>query len=134
MINFGKRQRMKGGVTLRDFRSGIILLLVAGFLAMIVLFSSYLNAEAKKETMAIGNTIIAALQAYRKDLGEYPESLETLKPIYLKEIPQPIWGNKEWKYERFENDMFQLAVGENKDMYPCLYYNSYDMAHWTYDN
>jgi hypothetical protein len=47
---------------------------------------------------ANGEVIVRALEAYKNDHGIYPLSLNDLTPQYLREIPAPSYGKKEWDY------------------------------------
>ena len=68
-------------------------------------------------TTSIGNEIIVSLDKYKKDNGQYTESLSELLPSYLSEIHDPLWGDKEWSYETPSNDEFLLVVFKNKGGY-----------------
>ncbi len=67
-------------------------------------------AEVTREK-AIANTepLIAAIEKYKMDNGEYPENLASLKGKYIQEIPQVnIMGMRPYQYERW-NSSFQLS-------------------------
>lgn len=53
--------------------------------------------------------LIAAIEKYKSDNGEYPENLEPLKGKYIQEIPKPtIMGMRAYQYEK-RNGSFQLS-------------------------
>ena len=66
-----------------------------------------------KQTELRGNSIIQALEEFKKSNSEYPDDLEKLVPEYMTEIPLPVWGLKEWIYE-VEKTGFHLEVHESK--------------------
>jgi hypothetical protein len=53
--------------------------------------------------------LIAAIEKYKTENGEYPENLESLKGKYIQEIPKPIiMGMRAYQYEK-RNSSFQLS-------------------------
>lgn len=78
------------------------------------------DVEAAK---AQGAALVAALEAYRAEHGEYPASLEALTPDPLPRIDPPAWGLG-WNYERRSDPPgFQLVVPANASRFPLLYYD-----------
>jgi len=71
-----------------------ILYLLGGLLLAFFLFVNLVNAPHKGETDQLnrrkGDCIIAALRAYQRDHGRYPETLDALAPDYLKAVPQRV--------------------------------------------
>ena len=68
-------------------------------------FRSYIAAEPWKwsasrieETKRRGDLICHAIDAYRTKTGKYPPHLEDLQPEFLREIPRPTVGHKQWDY------------------------------------
>ncbi len=51
-----------------------------------------------RETKRRGEIIAPAIEAYRAKYAKYPPHLEDLKPDFLREIPQPTAGGREWDY------------------------------------
>lgn len=72
-------------------------------LAMVVLVVqsadewSALRIYSSKRT---GNRIIDSLDAYERDHGAYPATLNELVPQYLSELPPPMAGDSVWRYDR----------------------------------
>ena len=56
------------------------------------------SASGIAETRRRGDTISRAIDAYRTRTGKYPSELRDLQPEFLREIPQPTVGYKEWEY------------------------------------
>ena len=55
-----------------------------------------------------GDVIVQALRAHRAARGTYPRTLAELVPSQLASIDPPLVGDKQWQYERLDNDRFQL--------------------------
>jgi hypothetical protein len=84
-------------------------------LATAIANASILGCSEKpslRETAQRGDLIIAALEKYRADHGQYPPSLKHLSPKYIDKIPSPTWGLREWIYEGDERGFF-LMVDES---------------------
>jgi hypothetical protein len=64
-------------------------------------FNCYVANQVKAEEM------IAALEAYRQDQGQYPEELETLIPTYLPSLPTPACGSLSGDSRKPEFDLEQ---------------------------
>ena len=66
-----------------------------------------------RATAAVGESIVSALMAYRRDHGELPPRLDRLVPRYFSALPLPEYGAREWEYQvgpdRMVNDE-RLAV------------------------
>jgi hypothetical protein len=56
------------------------------------------SASGVAETKRRGEIVCQAIDAYRTKTGKYPSRLEDLKPEFLREIPQPTVGHKQWDY------------------------------------
>lgn len=65
-------------------------------------------AESKKS----GSPIVAALEDYKLDNGEYPMALDDLVPTYIGQIDPPKFGQHGWEYVR-SKDRFFLYCGES---------------------
>ena len=72
------------------------------------------------------NNIEIALELYRREFGEYPETLEELmkqKGITRKDILEDAWGRK-YYYKKLEDSYILFSVGKDKkahtsdDIYP----------------
>jgi hypothetical protein len=69
------------------------------------------KAAALTREKAIVKTkpLIAAIEKYKTENGEYPDNLESLKGKYIKEIPkQNIMGMRAYQYEK-RNSSFQIT-------------------------
>jgi hypothetical protein len=51
-----------------------------------------------RATVAAGETVVAALEAYRQEHGRLPHHIEQLVPRYLQFIPQPVYGAASWDF------------------------------------
>jgi hypothetical protein len=58
-----------------------------------------------------GETIVAALEAYRDDFGAYPDDLEDLAPRYIDEIPSPRCFSAFGWFERSDSDQADTLSG-----------------------
>lgn len=56
------------------------------------------SASGVAETRRRGDIISGAIDAYRAKMGKYPAELRELQPEFLREIPQPTVGYKQWQY------------------------------------
>jgi hypothetical protein len=73
-------------------------------------FRVFLAAESWKwsvsgvaETKRRGDIVCRAVDAYRTKNGEYPPELKKLQPSFIREIPQPTVGHKQWWYVVIDN-------------------------------
>jgi hypothetical protein len=81
---------------------------------------------SRVETIIVGGNITRALQEYRGNHSQYPDSLEELAPTYLQRITQPSWGDSGWLYKKLEAD-FVLEVGfecGGEILYPVMLYTA----------
>jgi len=77
--------------------------LVAGALILLAIFGSSriaatLQRHARDETAL---QVLMALEAYKKDRGTYPETLDELAPDYVSEVPRPAIGILRDEDDRF---------------------------------
>ena len=81
---------------------------------VIALFTSKFAVEKAatltRETAIVQTEpLIAAIEKYKIEKGEYPENLESLQGKYIQEIPKPtIMGMRAYQYEK-QNSSFQLT-------------------------
>jgi hypothetical protein len=73
-------------------------------------FRAFLDAESWKwsasgiaETKLRGDIVCHALDAYHLKNGKYPFKLDEIRPEFLREIPQPTTGYKQWAYSRLDD-------------------------------
>ena len=106
-------------------RPFVIIVLI--FIVAVAIFSNWYfprKSEANRlKTIAIGDEIVNALEAYRLEHGQYPSSLEMLVPKYLDKIKSPPWGNSGWQYM---GSPIGLTVGykSHGGLYPNMSYHS----------
>jgi hypothetical protein len=55
------------------------------------------------QTMNRGDIVCNAVEAYRAKTGKYPFQLADLQPDFLRIIPQPTAGAKDWGYTVIDN-------------------------------
>lgn len=78
------------------------------------------NGKNKEDSIDRGRRIVGALERYRKEYGNYPQSLDELRPQYLDEIPMPTAGSGKWRYRAYGTVIqLQFAVGSG---YPSINY------------
>jgi hypothetical protein len=66
-------------------------------------------ALTREKTIVKTQPLIAAIEKYKTENGEYPEDLESLKGQYIQEIPKPnLMGMRAFQYEK-HNSSFQLT-------------------------
>jgi len=66
-------------------------------------------ALTREKTIVRTQPLIAAIERYKTENGEYPENLESLKGKYIQEIPTPnLMGMRAYQYEK-HNSSFQLS-------------------------
>jgi hypothetical protein len=88
----------------------------------------------KNDCITIGNTIVEALERYKLDKGEYPESLEQLVPDYMSKIPKHKVGTKRWKYTSGGTNFVLLFSPNAKYDYPnCSYVSDLGNGEWFTD-
>jgi hypothetical protein len=88
------------------------------------------SASGITETTHRGDIVCHAIEAYRAKNGNYPATLRDLQPDFLREIPQPTVGHKEWEYiviDHGTNYWLQVVASE---FGPILERNAPE--HWYY--
>jgi hypothetical protein len=74
-------------------------LIVAGELLFVTAVAFSVDTEARiRATVAAGETLVAALDAYARQTGTLPASLDLLVPGYLSSVPLPRYGIRSWEY------------------------------------
>jgi hypothetical protein len=71
--------------------------------------------SAPWEDLRIGNDIIAALEKYNAERGQYPEELSDLVPGYLSAITPPNFGEKKWTYSPRQHSFALFLWGNKQD-------------------
>ena len=103
-----------------------VLLFVSSILCLSGCGNGDWSDRAVRESQKRGNAIVIALEQFKSDQGEYPQSLAELIPDYLVEIEQPIAGTQPWQYKRNTDGTgtgFSLAFGDGSDFEPVSWYN-----------
>jgi hypothetical protein len=62
------------------------------------------SASRVAETRRRGDMICGAIEAYRAKTGKYPAEPSELQPEFLREIPQPTVGYKQWEYDLLDQE------------------------------
>lgn len=135
-------------------RLAVPLVVLAGLAAGFTTYRWAHRDDARlEETRQMGEVLVAAIESYRADHGEYPEALADLVPAYVARIERPSWGVGEWTYSRYEVPvnsakiadsaraggagdvayLFTLSVAANERRYPVLYYDLADRR-WVLNN
>ena len=78
-------------------------------------FSKALKTFAYNQTLANEAQIACALERYRLDHGEYPQSLDALVPQFIQSIPHDLIGGQPLHYRRTNDRKFLLySIGWNE--------------------
>jgi hypothetical protein len=87
------------------------------------------------ESQRRGNEIVAALERFRANRGEFPKELEELVPDYVAEIIKPVAGSRKWCYARTPDAQdFCLLFGRGDHCYPSYGFQYRDKEDgWTKD-
>jgi hypothetical protein len=86
-------------------------ILIATLLPAIVKVQS----AADRHEQSLQNLRVAiALDAYRKDHGDYPTKLDALVPVYLKTIPLDLFSGKPLKFEKSPDGYLLYSIGPNE--------------------
>jgi len=109
---------------------------------------SWLEAEGKHdlffnpshknaiETRQRGDVIVVALKKYKIERGRFPETLEGLKPLFLENIPSPVYGTGNWSYRTIDAPImgaeFVLSF-HAAGRYPIVFFSSKE-DQWSVDN
>ena len=93
------------------------------------------DEDSLEESKVRGAAIVEALERFRMERNDYPETLDALVPRFLPTIEPPTWGLQRWSYRRYRPGevggntadssavYFQLSVPQNENGYPVLYYD-----------
>jgi len=102
----------KEGNFVRQMSRSLACLCFIGLTFVAVRQGLSLRHQAFIEASRIGDRIVQALAQYRKEKGEYPQSLSELQPEHLKEIPYTgMIAYPEFTYRKDYNDI-QAKPGE----------------------
>jgi hypothetical protein len=59
--------------------------------------------QASIADLQVGDQIVAAVEKYRADHGQYPETLSQLAPTYLPSVTPPRYGSRKWDYVTYRD-------------------------------
>ena len=88
------------------------------------------SASGVEETKRRGEVICRAIDAYREKTGKYPSRLEDLQPEFLREIPKPTVGDKQWNYMLIDQGTNYWLHVVASEFGPSLDKNAGE--HWQY--
>jgi hypothetical protein len=78
-------------------------------------FAKAWQTTAHNQTLANEGQIACALERYHLARGEYPETLDALKPQFIEKLPHDIIGGQPLHYRRTEGGKFLLySIGWNE--------------------
>jgi len=74
----------------------------------------YLAANSSTVAALDGLLVVVALESYRRDRGEYPETLDALVPDYVAELPQNPFDGQDFTYARADGTYLLCCVGGHR--------------------
>jgi hypothetical protein len=78
-------------------------------------FTKALQTYAHNQTLANEGQIVCALERYHLAHGTYPETLDTLTPQFMDQIPTDLIGGGPLNYHRTDDGKFLLySIGWNE--------------------
>ncbi len=92
-----------------------ILLFTVPMLAFVLSNLTFDRLTEISRSLAINNAdkLITAIERYKAATKHYPEHLDTLKPLYINDIPTPrVMGIAAYEYQKLD-DNFQLSFTQN---------------------
>ncbi|MBI4558781.1 MAG: hypothetical protein HY706_14460 [Candidatus Hydrogenedentes bacterium] len=69
--------------------------------------------RAERDARGAGVQLALALELYRKQQGNYPDAIESLKPVCLQNLPTDPFSGAAFIYRRAGDDYALYSVGEN---------------------
>ena len=100
--------------------------IVVGLLMVEFVVVTFLSDYQRTLTIAVGDRVVAALEAYRVANGEYPDALNQLVPEFLREVPRSRmgWGIRPFRYGRDckpneVGESFMLSFDRHTDLWTC---------------
>ncbi len=116
--------------------SGLSRIAAGVLIAVVVGFSNQFASGYQKHVRdEVAQSVLVALEAYKKDVGTYPERLKHLAPDYIDEVPRPHIGLLEdedeyFTYSKYSQEDFSLEFA-SVQWVQCAYSPPYEFA--TYD-
>jgi hypothetical protein len=97
--------------------------------AVFVIYRGIVPHVLPEENRPAGEAIVAALEAYKRANGRYPEKLAQLQPRFLAAIPQPVSGTNFAYAATSDGTACWFGYQTPRDMY-----NEYDsrVRKWQY--
>jgi hypothetical protein len=90
---------------------------------------------AHNQTLVNEAQIACALERYRLAHGEYPETLDALKPEFIEKLPHDIIGGQPLFYRRTGDGKFLLySVGWNETDDGGITSDKMDQGDWVWKN
>lgn len=87
----------RGGPRVSTFLASLI---VSAQVLLVLGIALSVDTEARiRATVAAGETLVAAIEGYRRERGRLPADLELLVPKYLVALPTPKYGAPGWHYQ-----------------------------------
>jgi general secretion pathway protein G len=119
-MNYSSTRERTAGFTLIEI---LVVMAIIGMLAVMVAPNIFNQQAGARRDAAISqiSTLEAALDTYRLDVGEYPDSLEGLMvnetdraawngPYLRRDVPKDPWGN-EYVYEVMGREFTLMSYG-----------------------
>ncbi|MFG0246474.1 MAG: hypothetical protein ACF8MF_10555 [Phycisphaerales bacterium JB052] len=94
------------------------------------------DEEAQQLTIERAQPIIQAIDAYRVDHADEPDSLNDLIPKYLDELPLPLVGGQAWEYHNTKRSYELTVPSSNPDppslLWMMIFGPSFDDRYFVY--
>ncbi len=103
----------------------------AGSVLLLPFALPHWSQKEKADSIAIGNTIVIQIKKYRAKYGKFPDRLDDLVPEFLPAIPDPVAGERKWRYS-FNEYRFYLQCSVPSG-YPHYIYDQ-KTNEWYEDN
>lgn len=91
------------------------LIYTVAVIVMIILCISFCDQQEKFDSVEEirdgkqkGDVLVAAVEAFHKEMGRYPTDLDELVPKYISEIPKTLAG-KEFTFMEIEGDVYYVS-------------------------
>lgn len=96
-------------------------------------FTKALQTFAFNQTKADEAQVVCALERYRIERGNYPQSLDHLVPKFIGKLPRDIISGQPLKYRRIADDQFLLySVGWNEIDNGGQVSSAFDQGDWVW--
>lgn len=110
----------------------LVIALLVATAGVAVYVYAHRDEPAIERTKERGEVVVGALEAYRAQVGRYPDSLPQLVPALIDSVPAPAWGDH-WSYRTFSDGAHaELYVRAGTDRLTLRY--DFGAARWGLDN